>query len=191
MSGAPERLKSTRLTRRPSGARRMDELGRVLLEVGPGDPDRDGAFGRVERQPAVGGQRDLVLADLVALRQVRVEVVLALPAGLLGRARLDRDPGCENVLHGRPVDRGHGAGQAEADRAAVGVRRSSVIRRRARAEHLRRGLELAVDLDPDHGLVALECRGAAVGRRGRHATPPARWRSTNRPIRTSASSSCS
>ena len=59
----------------------VDELGRVLLEMGPGDPDRDLALGRLERQPAVGGQRQVVLADLVALREVRIEVVLAVPAG--------------------------------------------------------------------------------------------------------------
>ena len=101
----------------------MDELGRVLLEVGARDPDRDGALGRLERQPAVGGERQVVLADLVALRQVRVEVVLAVPAGRARRLRADRDAGREDVLDRAPVDGRQGAREAEADRADVGVRR--------------------------------------------------------------------
>ena len=60
--------------------RPVDELGRVLLEVGPGDRDRERPVGRLERQPATRRERQVVLADLVALGQVRVEVVLPVPA---------------------------------------------------------------------------------------------------------------
>ena len=47
------------------------------LQVRPGDRHRERPLGRLDRQPAVGRERDRVLADLVALGQVRVEVVLA------------------------------------------------------------------------------------------------------------------
>ena len=44
ISGAPERLKSTSVVPAAVGAGgvTVDELGRVLLEVRPGDVDRDG-----------------------------------------------------------------------------------------------------------------------------------------------------
>ena len=134
---------------------RMDELGRVLLEVGPGDRDRERPIGGLERQAAERGERQIVLADLIALGQVRIEVVLAVPAGRRRHRRIDRQAGRQHVLDGPPVDDRQGARQAEADRAHVAVRRRAVVGRRAAAEHLRRGLQLAVDLDPDDRLVAL------------------------------------
>ena len=42
ISGAPERLKSTRLTFAPVGVGGVDELGGVLLEVRPRDPTVNG-----------------------------------------------------------------------------------------------------------------------------------------------------
>src|SRR5439155_26380411 len=67
-----------------------------------------------------------------------------------------------------------GAGEPEADRADGRVRRVGVAVRAA-AEHLRRRLELAVELDADDRLVALEGgarRGAADhGREFRTADP--------------------
>ena len=146
----------------------VDELGRVLLEVGPGDPDRDLALGRLERQPAMGGERQVVLADLVALRQVRVEVVLAIPAGRRPASRRrSRRPVARTCSTARRLIDRQRARQAEADRADVAVRRRAGVVVRAAAEHLRGGLQLAVDLDPDDGLVALE------GGRG----PVRRWSS--------------
>ena len=47
----------------------------------------------------------------------------------------------------------------------MGVRRRPVVGGRAAAEHLRRGPQLAVDLDPDDGLVALERRARCHARR--------------------------
>jgi hypothetical protein len=142
---------------------RVDELGRVLLEVGPGDRDRERALGGVEGQMAERGQRQVVLADLVALRQVRVEVVLAVPAGRRRHGRADRQPGGQHVLHGAPIDDGQRARQGEADRADVRVRRRSVIGRRTAAEHLGVRAQLAVDLDADDGLEALAGGGRRWG----------------------------
>ncbi len=59
------------------------------------------------------------------------------------------------MLDGAPVDDRERAGESEAHRADVRVRRRAVVCGRARAEHLRCGPQLAVDLDPDDRLVAL------------------------------------
>ena len=161
MRGTPERLKSTRLTRSPSAPLAVDELGRVLLEVGARDRTVKGpsAVSKVSRP---GGQRQVVLADLVALGQVRVEVVLAIPAGRVGGRGLDGGAGGEHELHGAPVDDRERTRQAEADRADVAVRPGAVIRGRAGAEHLRIRAELAVDLDADDRLVALSAEPRLV-----------------------------
>ena len=53
----------------PARAARVDQLRRVLLHVHAVDAH--------VAEPAAGAERDVVLADLVALRQVRIEVVLA------------------------------------------------------------------------------------------------------------------
>ncbi len=152
----------------------VDQLRGVLLEVGPGDPDRERPVGRLEREPALGGERQVVLADLVALGQVRVEVVLAVPAGRVRGRRLDRGAGREDELDRPLVHHRQGAGQAQADGTGVAVGSGAVVRGRARAEHLRVGPELAVDLDADDGLVPFErggdrgCAGGGHRRRVSH-----------------------
>ena len=156
ISGAPERLKSTRLTLRPSAVVAWTSLAvsssrwaRVMPTVnGPSEVSMVSRPARRERQ--------VVLADLVALGQVRVEVVLAVPAGRLRRRRLDGEPGRQDVLDGPAVDDRQRARQPEADRADVGVRGGAVVGRRAAAEHLGDGPQLAVHLDADDGLVPLE-----------------------------------
>ena len=75
----------------------VDELRRVLFEMGAPDPDGLRPGRGVEREAAVGRQRQLELADLVALGQVRVEVVLAIPA----RRRRGRSPRRRGRWRGR------------------------------------------------------------------------------------------
>ena len=142
----------------------MDELRGVLLEVRPRDPDGERALRRLDRQPAGRGERQVVLADLVALGQVRVEVVLAVPArGVRGRG-LDREAGRQDMLHGTAIDDRQRARQAEADRADVAVRGGAVVGRGAGAEHLRGRPQLAVDLDADDGLVAVTRHRSGLAR---------------------------
>ena len=117
--------------------------------------DGERALRRLDRQSTRRGERQVVLADLVALGQVGVEVVLAVPARGVRRRRLDRQAGRQDMLHGAAVDDRQRARQAEADRADVAVRRRAVVGRRAGTEHLRLGPQLAVDLDADDGLVAV------------------------------------
>ena len=55
----------------------VQRLAGVLLEVQPLDADRHGlAVGQVDDDLALADDRRLVLADLVALRQVGIEIVL-------------------------------------------------------------------------------------------------------------------
>ena len=174
ISGTPARLKSTTLYPRP----RVLHARRVLLEVRAGDADGDlAALGRHRhRQPAVAGQRQGVLADLVALRQVRVEVVLALEADRIGLdVAVEGQAGEHHQLDGAPVDDRQRARHAHADGADARVRLVRPRprrRRRAGAEHLGLGPQLGVDLDPDDRLVprsrshrhASDCTGAILRR---------------------------
>ena len=166
-----ERLKSTRLTRLPSAAAAWTSFAVSSSRWARRIPIVTGPLGRVEGQRAVGGEREVVLADLVALREVRVEVVLAIPARGRGRSRPDRGPGRQDVLHGLPVDCRERARQAEADRTGMGVRGGIRVRDGAGAEHLAHGPDLAVDLDPDHGLVTGAGGHAGVPRRLACGTP--------------------
>ena len=153
----------------------MDEPRRVLLEVGPRDADRHRALGRVERQATVRRQREVVLADLVTLRQIGVEVVLAVPARRRRDRRLDRETRRQDVLDGPSVDDRQRTRQPQADRADVGVRWRAVEVRRTGTEHLAGRPGPAVDLDPDDRLIPGEDRGGLRMRsRRRHgATEPA------------------
>ena len=138
----------------PSRLPHVVELGGVLLEVGAMDADLT--------QAAVDRDRFVVLADLVALRQVGIEVVLASedrPARHIAfERRRDHQSGADRLL----VDRRQGPRMSEADRAGVHV---GLVAEGdgAAAEHLRLGRELDVDLEPDHRLVAV---------RGHQAAPP-------------------
>ena len=107
---------------------------------------------------AVRAQRLVVLGDLEVLRHVRVEVVLpgepapARDLAVQGQADPDR------VLDRRPVHHRQRAGQAQADRADLGVG-FGAEGGRAGAEHLGPGAQLHVGLQADHRLVALHRLG--------------------------------
>ena len=115
-------------------------------------PTLTGPGRRLEGQRPARGQRQVVLADLVALGQVGIEVVLAVPARHVRDARADRHPGGQHVAHRQPVDDRQRSGHAEADRAGVRVGRRLLEVGRAAAEHLRGRPQLDVDLDADDGL---------------------------------------
>ena len=149
ISGTPARLKSTRLYRRPPCCRRAVSSSRCARVI----PMLTSPLRRHRHaQATVRAQRQRVLADLVALRQVRVEVVLALEAHRLGLdVAVERDPGADHELHGAAVDDRQGAGHPQADGADARIRlvRFRAGRCRAAAEHLRLGAQLGVHLDAD------------------------------------------
>jgi hypothetical protein len=107
--------------------------------------------------------RRLVLADLVALRQVRIEVVLAREDRAVVDRSLDREPEADPVLDGGAVRDRQRARKRDIDRRSLGVRRRAEGGGRA-GEHLALRPELRVGLDPDHDLPVVHS-GVSVGTR--------------------------
>ena len=101
---------------------------------------------------AAAAERRLVLADLVALRQVGIEVVLAREDRMLGEiSQPSARPSLIVMLDRARVRHRQRAGMREADRAGVRVLRRAVLELAA-AEHLRPRLQVRVHLEADHGL---------------------------------------
>ena len=101
-------------------------------------------------EEAVDVQRLVVLADLVRLRHVGVEVVLAVEHARLDRA-VERQADAHRQLDGLPVEHRQRAGQAERHRVDVGVRLVAEAVRAGR-EQLRRRRQLDVHLEADDEL---------------------------------------
>ena len=129
-SGVPPRLKSTSVAvapcSRPDSATWMffaassSRCARVMPIVTPPSSRRH------DELPA-RAERLVVLADLVRLRQVGIEVVLAVEDRALGDLAVEREPELDRLLDRAPVRHGQRAGEGEADRADVA---SSAHRRR-------------------------------------------------------------
>jgi len=107
---------------------------------------------RGDLDPAVLGQRLIELRDLVALGQVGIEVIFAGEDGALADLAVDCQRGQRGKLDRFGVEHRQGAGQAETDRADVGIGlRAEVIG--ATAKGLGGGEQLHMDLETDDGLV--------------------------------------
>ena len=141
----------------PAAAADVGRLAGVLFDVRAHDADAD-AVGQVE--PAVDVDRLVVLADLVVLRHVGIEVVLAVEDRALRTSQCSAVPIAQGELDCPLVEHRQRAGQPEADRADVGVRfvAEGVA---APAEQLRRRGELAVHLETDDRLPGTVAHGAS------------------------------
>ena len=84
----------------PSGLPDVDELGRVFLQVHPPNPNSVAA-GNGQLAPL--GQRHVVLTDLVALREVGVEVVLSMEDGPRRDGAFERERDHQTVVDGLRV----------------------------------------------------------------------------------------
>src|SRR6185295_4846096 len=91
-----------------------DRLAGILLHVNAEDAHASDA--------AAGGQRAIELRNLVALRQVGVEVVLARENRALVHGAAGGDGGADGQLDGAFVQNGQRARIAETDRADLRVR---------------------------------------------------------------------
>ena len=154
-SGVPQRLKSTSVAVAPwmrPDCRNVHVLRGVLLEVRAHDADRQVAVLARDRRAAVRAQRLVVLADLVRLRIVGVEVVLAVEDRTLGDRAVEREAELDRLLDRTAVRHRQRAGERRGTpgTSCVFGRRAELVR--AAAEHLRLGLQLDVDLEPDHWL---------------------------------------
>ena len=115
------------------------------------DPDALLAVRRRHHERAAPAERRLVLADLVALRQVGVEVVLAREDRVLGDLAAEREAELDRELDRARVRHRQRARMREADGARVRVLGGAVLELAA-AEHLRARLQVRVDLEADDGL---------------------------------------
>src|SRR5207248_5955553 len=106
-------------------------------------------------EKAAGGKRQFVLRDLVALGQVRVEIVFAGKARTLMDGAVQGERGAHSHFDGALVENGKSAGETEAHGANVGVRWIAETRGAA-AEDFCFGEKLNVDFETDDGLVFRE-----------------------------------
>ena len=129
----------------------VQALAGVLFQVRTGDADAlDGAVFQGDVEEALADDGVIHLAGLIALGQVRVEVVLAREDVTFGDLGVDRQAELAGHAHGFGVQYRQGAGHAEVDQAGLGVGLGAKGSGAGR-ENLRLGAELSVDLKPDHG----------------------------------------
>ncbi len=116
------------------------------------DPDDDlaRAVGARKRQPSLAGERLVVLGNLIALRQVGIEIILAGKHGLCVDPAAQRERRANRKLDRAPVEHGQRARQPETHRTHRRVRRRAK-RRPASAEDLGVRQQLSVDLEADDG----------------------------------------
>ena len=112
----------------PTGVADMAQLRGVLLHVHPVDAD--------VAEPPAGRKRHVVLADLVALGEVGIEVVLAVEGRPGSNLAAERQGDPDRVGDRLLVDHRQRPRVPEADRAGVGVRLRPELELAA-AEHLR------------------------------------------------------
>src|SRR6201746_1596312 len=130
----------------------VQALAGVLLHVQSLDADTDGfAILHVEIDLALADDRVLVLADLIALRQIGVEVVLAVEDAGQVDLRLQAEAGAHRLLDAFGVDDRQHAGHAGVDEAdlAVGL---GAERGRGAGEQFGFGEYLGMDLHADDDL---------------------------------------
>ncbi len=158
-SGVPARLRSMPLdfspcrpaksscSDLPASSSRCARVSRTVFTTA-GPPDDPPSTTNVTR--AALDDRPLVLADLVALRKVRIEVVLPREDRHRRDRRADRESEADRALDGAAIEDRQRARQREVDRRRLRVRRGAERRRRA-AEDLGGGRELRVRLEADDG----------------------------------------
>src|SRR4029079_8213140 len=120
----------------PGRAAQVHGLAGVLLDVRPLDPDADrpgpaavaaDVVGDLDVEPAVDGDRLVVLADLVVLRHVRIEVVLPREPRPRRDPAAAREPDAYRGLHGDLVRDRQRTGEPEAGRAHLRVGRGAEV----------------------------------------------------------------
>ena len=100
-------------------------------------------------QRAAQHHRLLILADLVALGQIRVEVVLAGKDGDRCDLRADGQPETDGMLDRLPIEHRQGAGQTQVHGAGLGVGLGPESGG-GPGKDLGPGQELGMDFQPDH-----------------------------------------
>ena len=144
----------------------VHQLARVLLDVDALDADGLGrAFGVLvvehDLDRALAHQRVVELADLVALRQIGVEVVLAVEPAPLVDLRVDRHAGAHRLTDALAVRHRQHARHRRIDQRHLRIRLRAECRGRA-GEQLGVRRDLCVDFEADHDLPVTGCALDAV-----------------------------
>ena len=126
----------------------VERLAGVLLEVQALDADLDGAAVDVDVHRALAHHRLLVLRDLVALRQVGVEIVLAVEDRALVDLGLQPQPGAHRLLDAEFIDHRQHAGHGGVDQRDVVIGRAAEFGGGA-GEQLGLGQHLGMDLEAE------------------------------------------
>ena len=129
----------------------VDRLAGVLLQMQPLDADVHRLAVDVDLDLALADDRLLVLADLIALRQIRIEVVLAVEHAAQVDRGLEAEARAHRLRDAFLVDHRQHAGHRRVDQRDVGVGRAAELRRRAR-EQLGLGGDLGMHLHADDDL---------------------------------------
>ena len=129
------------------------QLGNILFQVHPFNPDFSLPLTGVNDQAALQCQGQVVLRNLVAFHQVRVGVVLAVELGVFRDAAAQGEPCHHGVFHGLLVDHGKCAWEPQAHRTHPLVRRGRLVVGPAGTKHFALGLELDVDFQTYNSFV--------------------------------------
>ena len=141
----------------------MDGLSGVLLEMQPLDTDRKNiAVVRLNLDGALADDRVLVLRDLIALREIGIEVILAVETRHQIDGRIQAKAGADRLFDTKPVEHRKHARKRCVDQRDVGVRIGAESGRSTRKQ-LGAGCDLGMDLEPHHNL-PVACRsGNEIG----------------------------
>src|SRR4029079_6808606 len=114
-------------------------------------------FGRNYLDPTVFRERPIVLRDLIALRKIRVEIVLTRKNRLVVDVEIKCESGAGSHLDDSAVHNWERAGQSETHRTCVGV---CVVSKPCRAPTKYFGVcfELCVGLKPNYHFVVISHR---------------------------------
>ena len=106
----------------------VQRLPRILLQMQPRDADRfGGAVGEFDLDLCRADDRVLVLADLIAGRQIGIEVVLAIEPADRVDMRVQPEAGAHRLGHAFAVDDRQHAGERRIDEADLRVRLGAEI----------------------------------------------------------------
>ena len=123
----------------------------VFLEMCADDADAfglDAALGIADGQITVVAQRQIELADLIALGQVGIIIVFPIPFGEMRNFAIQRDGGLHRQLESLAVHHRQRAGHADAHRTSLRVGRCAELRA-ASAKHLALGKQLHMHFQTD------------------------------------------
>src|SRR5262249_37862232 len=130
----------------------VDALSGVVLYMDARHADALGLAVDLDLDPAVFGQGLIVLRNLVALRQIRVEVILTGEDGTRVHVAIQRQSRLNGEFHGLAAKHRQRARQSQANRADMSVRRRAETRGTPAKDLGARG-KLDVHLQPDDRLV--------------------------------------